>query len=78
MGKDIKGVGVKPGNKLSKAYQVLVFLLGFCISGKILFFIMELTIFFGAFGSNWGLEYQTCLDFEWLKVVWMLNGSDFE
>ena len=27
---------------------------------------------------QWGLEYQTRFDFEWAKVAWMLNGSDFE
>ena len=27
---------------------------------------------------QWGLKYQTRLDFEWSKVVLMLNASDFE
>ena len=27
---------------------------------------------------QWRLKYQTCLDFEWSKVVRMLNGSDCE
>ena len=26
-------------------------------------------------GLQWGREYQTCLGFEWLKVVWMLQGE---
>ena len=30
------------------------------------------------FKLKWRLEYRTCLDFEWSKVVQMLNGSDFK
>ena len=27
---------------------------------------------------QWGLEYQTCLDFGWLKAVWLVNGLVFK
>ena len=27
---------------------------------------------------QWGLDSQTLSDFQWSKVVWMMNGSDFE
>ena len=28
--------------------------------------------------GQWGVEYRECLDFEWSKVVQMLNVFDFE
>ena len=33
---------------------------------------------FRHFSLQWGLEYQTRLDFGWYKVVQMLNGSVFD
>ena len=39
------------------------------------FFLKPANCFLGCFNE---LEYQTSSDFEWLKVVRMLNGSDFE
>ena len=27
---------------------------------------------------QWGLKYQTRLDFEWVNVVYMMNSLDFE